>query len=302
MLSVVVCFFNNQREARNTLFSLTREYQTQGDDIDYEVIAIDHGSSNPLSPEEVLSYGPQFRYQYVENAPISPVAAINEACRNASGEHLMVIIDGAHILSPGILRLTVDAFKLFPSPLVATVPFHLGPEIQNVSITKGYSPVVEDNLLAESRWRDDGYRLFDIAGAFSDTSGGWFGCLFESGCFAIRKEDYIKLGGFNEGFVSRGGGLANLDFLAAALARDKSQYVLLLGEGTFHQVHGGVASNAPAQQHPWNEFHREYESVRGKPYKRVFRKPYYLGTLQPRALRVFRVSSEIGDRIWGSVT
>ena len=37
MLSVVVNFFNNRREAQNTLHSLTRGYQSRVEDIPYEV-------------------------------------------------------------------------------------------------------------------------------------------------------------------------------------------------------------------------------------------------------------------------
>ena len=53
MLSIVVNFYNNRREALNTLFSLTRAYQRDAAAIDFEVIALDHGSTLPLSEAEV---------------------------------------------------------------------------------------------------------------------------------------------------------------------------------------------------------------------------------------------------------
>ncbi len=52
MLSIVVNFYNNRREAMNSLHSLTRAYQRDAEQLEYEVIAIDHGSKQPLSESE----------------------------------------------------------------------------------------------------------------------------------------------------------------------------------------------------------------------------------------------------------
>ena len=43
-LSVVVVFYNMRREAARTLQSLSRSYQEELDDIDYEVIVVENGS------------------------------------------------------------------------------------------------------------------------------------------------------------------------------------------------------------------------------------------------------------------
>jgi hypothetical protein len=300
MLSVVVNFYNNRREALNTLYSLTRGYQLDARDIPYEVIAIDNGSSLPLSEAVVRSFGPEFSYRYVQTSSPSPVKAVNDACREAAGDRLLVIIDGAHILSPGIFRLTNAAFRLFPSPFIAPVSFHLGPKVQNQSIMEGYNQKTEDLLLHKSEWKENGYRLYKIAGSFQDESGGWFGCLFESGCFGIRKADFLSMGGFNEGFQSRGGGMTNSDFFERAVSREDLQYIMLLGEGTFHQVHGGVATNAPLTCHRqiWNEIHQEYVRIRGKQFQRVKRKPFLMGTLPGEVQYAAKVSAALGFEFW----
>ncbi len=264
MLSVVVNFYNNRREALNTLYSLTRTYQQGAGDIPYKVLAVDNGSSQPLTESEVRAFGPEFRYRYVRTGSASPVEAINAACRDAVGEYLLVMIDGAHIVSPGVLRLASQAFQLFAAPFVATVPFHLGPKTQNESIREGYNQLVEDEMLRASGWKENGYRLYTVAGSFADTGMGWFGGMFESSCFGIRKADYLSMGGLDERYQSRGGGLVNVDFFERALSRPDLEYVMLLGEGTFHQFHGGVASNALLARHPWHEFHEEYVRIRGK--------------------------------------
>jgi hypothetical protein len=298
MLSVVVNFYNNRREAANTLYSLTRGYQRDIQDLDYEVIAIDNGSSRPLTDAQVRSFGPEFHYQYVQTTSISPAAALNATCRTARGDHLLVVIDGAHILSPGVLALAAKAFANFSSPFVATVPFHLGPKQQNQSVLEGYNQQIEDALLARSGWKQDGYRLYGIAGAFADPGLGWFGCLYESGCFGLRKADYVSLSGFDERFVSRGGGVVNLDIFQRAVARQDLQYVMLFGEASFHQFHGGVASNAPATQHPWEEFHAEYVRIHGKPFARVPRHPFFFGSLPNEALAAARASAHHGLEWW----
>jgi hypothetical protein len=298
MLSIVVNFFNNRREALATLYSLTRGYQQHAQDLPYEVIAVDNGSSKPLSEAEVRAFGPEFSYRYVQTKSVSPAEAINAACRDAAGEQLLVIIDGAHILSPGVLRLSNAAFHLFRSSFVATVSFHLGPKVQNLSVLEGYNQQVEDELLRRAGWKENGYRLFTVTGDYSDGNGGWFGCLWESGCFGIRKDDYFAMGGFDERFLSRGGGLVNLDFFQRALLRQDLEYVMLLGEGTFHQVHGGVASNAPPTQHPLAEFHAEYARIRGKQFQRVPRRPFFMGMLPQEALHIAKNSAENGLSFW----
>ena len=66
---------------------------------------------------------------------------------------------------------------------------------------------------------ENGYRLYSIAGSFADPGMGWFGCAFETVVSRCAKSDYLALGGFDERFVSRGGGLVALDFYQRALAR-----------------------------------------------------------------------------------
>jgi len=293
-----VNFYNNTREALNTLYSLSRSYQRDSAEIPYEVIALDHGSTKPVSREAVCLFGPEFHYRFVETQSVSPVAAINAACRDAAGDRLIVMVDGAHILTPGILRLTTQAFAQFQTPFVATAMFHLGPNRQNLSVLEGYAQSAEDRLLEQSAWRTNGYRLYGVSGAFADDSGGWYGQLFESGCFALRKADFLSLGGFEERFRSRGGGLANLDIFQRALVRTDLQYVVLLGEGTFHQFHGGVATNAPEHAHPWKAFHEEYVRIRGRPYFRVTRVPAFIGEFPPEAQHFERLSKQAGAILW----
>ena len=301
MLSIIVNFHNNRREAVRTLHSLRRSYQRDGQRIEYEVIVTDHNSLHLLDENFVRSHGENFHYYPLATPDcITPTPAIAKGLKHARGEHLMIVIDGAHILSPGVLYWASKAFSLFDNPFIATVPFHLGPGPQNETVSQGYNQQAEDELLAKVKWEENGYRLFDAAGAFSDTSLGWFGCLFESNCFALKRSTYDGLGGLDPAFTTSGGGMVNLDFFRRAVMRRELDYVMLLGEGTFHQFHGGVASNAPLQLHPLRQYQAEYTLLRGQRHDRFRRRPVFLGEIPQEALKVFQAAAAAGFEWWAA--
>jgi hypothetical protein len=83
----------------------------------------------------------------------------------------------------------------------------------------------------------------------------------------------------------------NLDFFRRAVESPELDYVLLLGEASFHQIHGWLP-------YPLKEFHQEYESIRGRPYDRPRRRPVYFGSLSRQALPLTRVSANAGLAWW----
>ena len=50
---------------------------------------------------------------------------------------------------------------------------------------------------------------------------------------------------------------------------------MLLGEGTFHQVHGGIATNAKVPMR--DVFQDEFENIRGVRYRPPAVQPFYFG-------------------------
>ena len=288
-LSVIVVFHNMAREAPRTLFTLSADYQRGVCPGDYEVIVVDAGSSAPLEESFVKSFGENFRLFRSPAAP-SPVVAVNRAAALARGDAIALCIDGARMLSPGILRLMLDAFKIRQDPLVATLAWHLGPKIQNESMLEGYDQNAEDALLDSVDWRADGYELFRISCLAGSSQNGWFRPIGESNCLATPQSAWKKLGGLHEGFVSPGGGLVNLDFYREACGQ-LDPLVILLGEGTFHQFHGGVATNVPLKDHPGANFSVEYERIRGKVFAVEEKPATYLGSMPPQALGFLEFSA-----------
>ncbi|MFC1524250.1 glycosyltransferase, partial [Thermodesulfobacteriota bacterium] len=194
-LSVIVIVFNMRREAARTLHSLSRNYQRNIAGLSYEVIVVENGSTEPLSEEFVNQYGDNFSYYNIEDAPSSPAYAINYGASKARGNVLSIMIDGAHMLTPGIFKHAMNAFKIYPKPVVATRYWFLGPGQQGETIQQGYDKNEEDRLLQRIKWPQKGYRLFEIGVFILGDTTNWFKKPFESNCLFMRRETFDAIGG-----------------------------------------------------------------------------------------------------------
>lgn len=283
-LSVIVIFHNMRRESERTLYSLCTDYQFGVSSSDYEVIAVDSNSAMPLDEEFVKKFGKQFRYLNIKCSTPSPCKAMNLGVRESSNEAVMCIIDGARMLSPNILIKTLEAFEIYKkNPFIYTLAMHLGPKVQNESMLEGYNQEIEDQILGSINWRKNGYELFSVSSVALSSKRGFYSELSESNCFSLYKKTYLDLGGYDERFTSPGGGATNLDFFNRVIEYNQIEPVMLLGEATFHQFHGGVATNIPLKNHPWESFVEEYFNIRGKKFVSVNKTPYYYGEIRKEA-------------------
>jgi hypothetical protein len=291
-LSVVVIAYDMARELPRTLQTLSASFQRDIAADDYEVIVVDNGSNAPADEALCRRLCPNAVFHTFADASPSPVAAINHGLAQARGALVGVCIDGARMLSPRLLATALDAARLHPRPVIGTLAFHLGPDVQSRSVANGYDRQVEDALLASVDWVADGYQLFSIASFASSSADGWFSIPAETNALFLSREHWQALGGYDPGFVSPGGGLVNLDTWARACADPTGRVILLLGEATFHQVHGGIATNSPASQ--WQPFHDEYIRVRGTGFVRPAGMPTLLGRIHPAALPSVQASVQRG--------
>ena len=285
-LSVVVVSYNMVRELKRTIYSLSPVYQRNVTGTEYEVIVVDNGSKYlPDSDSWIARQGWQVRLVHRQAGDVSPCHAVNEGVALARASHVCVMVDGARMLSPGVIHAMLTRIRAAPQSFLITLGWHLGPEPQNVSITKGYCQQIEDKMLRNVRWRQDGYRLFDISSLALSSAGGWFSLINESNCFAISRHQFQEMGGFDERFVSPGGGLVNLDFFKSAVESSVLEPCVILGEGSFHQIHGGVATNVAMADHPGAVFAEEYQNIRGQAYRLPTYDPLYVGRLTQSARR-----------------
>ena len=285
-ISFVVVAYNMNREIARTLTTLDASYQQDVDAVEYEVIVVDNGSSEELHLNDLRQFfSGALRLLRLPKLSVSPVDAVNRGVAMARASRVAVMVDGARMLSPGIVRGFLDAFRLCKSPFVYTLGWHLGDEPQNISMTKGYDQAAEDRLLESFDWRRKGYELFQHASLALSCRQGWFSSISESNCFAMRRHDFQSLGGFDPRFQTPGGGLVNLDFFRQAVTHPRLRPMLLLGEGSFHQFHGGVATNVRREEHPFEAFQQEYRSIRGASYQVPEYSPVYFGALSEHSRR-----------------
>lgn len=289
-LSVVVAFHNMRREAQRTLQALTLGYQRGVRAEDYEVIVVDSQSTAALDPRWVESLQSNFRYRFVESANPTPNRAMNVGVGMARAQRVCCMIDGARIPSPGIVAGMMQASDAFAPAYVMSLGMHLGPKTQNESVSDGYNQTVEDALLDTVNWRADGYELFRISTAAVSSQGGYFQPVAETNCFAAPKKTLLELGGFDERFVEPGGGLVNLHLHNLLVMHPQLRPVMLLGEATFHQFHGGVATNTPSAQSPFSRFAAEYERIVGHPFRKQWRAPSYFGQMPESARRFLDIN------------
>lgn len=282
-LSVIVVSFNMARELPRTVRTLSPAMQRGLCADQYEIIVVDNGSAVPPTEEEVRSWsGNAHLLTMGPGAPISPVLAINRAIEMSRGRLVGVFIDGARMASPGLLASAVNAAKLHQRPVIGTPAFHLGPEVQMQSVLAGYNQTVEDQLLETVDWEEDPYRLFEISVLAGSSSGGWFVMPAETNALFLSRDYWLGGGGYDPAFCCAGGGLANHDVWARACADQAAQIIMLFGEATFHQFHGGVATNTA--QSPWQAFHAEYIRLRGHAYEKPNLEPILIGRLHKSVL------------------
>ena len=271
-LSVIVNFYNMQREAARTLASLSRDYQQGADDFDYEVLCIDNGSDPPLDPDWVAGFGPQFRLLRPSNQLASPCVAINEAALQARGRYLAVMIDGAHVLTPGVFQEARLAWQQDADAVVALRHWFVGGDQRWLAMV-GYSRAMEDQLFQRIRWPANGYELFRIGAPIGENPEPWFDGLAESNCLMLPTALYDNIGGYDPAFDEPGGGFANLDLFRRAVDAASGPLISLVGEASFHQFHGGTTTNvADAEKDSRvRTYANAYRALRGEEFTGVHR-------------------------------
>jgi hypothetical protein len=262
-VSLVVISYEMKRELPRTLRSLSPFYQGCAAD-DCEIIVVDNDSREPPRAEDFGALEANLHMFSCSTPSPSPVKAINEGLARARAGLIGVWIDGARMASPGLVKACLAASALHPRPVIATLNYQLGPDVQRKSSEQGYDQTVEDGLLASIGWPQDGYRLFDIA--TPEMRGGPAGAMLESNALFLPRALWQELGGYDERFSEPGGSVVNPDTLIRAVALPGAQLIRVVGEGTFHQIHGGLSTSTQARaMNMLKDGSRAYLRLRGKP-------------------------------------
>jgi glycosyltransferase involved in cell wall biosynthesis len=272
--SIIIVSYDMAREVPRTIRSFLPPYQHAIAPDEVEILVMENGSPVPVPASVRAEFPDAVHWINVADPHPSPAFALNDGARRARGRWICPVIDGARMVTPGLLAKARQAGELSGEPFIASLGYHLGPKPQQISVAEGYDQAEEDRLLASIDWPVDGYRLFDIASLGLSARQGWFGPLAECNAPILRRSFYEHLGGFDEGFDLPGGGIVNHDFYKRAVEHPETTPVLLLGEGSFHQHHGGVTTSKGVDrpddslggETPWQAYTRQYEALRGHAY------------------------------------
>jgi cephalosporin hydroxylase len=296
-LSIVVVVYNMRREAERTLHSLSRAYQRGIEDLTYEVVVVENGSddSQRLGEEFVHAFGSEFRYIDLGDAATpSPVGALNRGWQAAGGRNIAFMIDGAHLLSPGVLRHAMAGLETYSPTIVAVQQWYVGPGQQGDAMQSGYDQAAEDRLFRSIEWPVDGYRVFEISHFIGERD--WFDGMWESNCIFVPRKLLEQSGAFDESFSMPGGGYANLDLYERLASAPGVGITTILGEGSFHQVHGGTTTNeaaADTRRRRIVSYGEHYAQLRGRPFQGPAKNLYYVGgmTVAARRTRARRMNA-----------
>ena len=83
--------------------------------------------------------------------PVTRGSRSTAASRIARGERVALMIDGAHVLTPGVLRFGMTGLRTYAPAIVATQQWYVGPGQQGDAMADGYDQAYEDRLFDADR-------------------------------------------------------------------------------------------------------------------------------------------------------
>jgi hypothetical protein len=294
-VSFLVIVHRIPRQAENTIRSLSAVHQHGVSEEDYEIVVVENSSDAVLGEQRARAFGGNIRYFYREERGVSPAPAVNFAFERSRAPVIALMIDGAHMVTPGLVRHAIFATELHDNPLIAVPAYHLGKVEQHLNRTAGYNEDVEEKLLEASGWKVDGYALFDIA---CWSGANYNGCLcpaIESNCILCTREAFESIGRADERFDLPGGGVINQDIFDRLSRISSARLIVFPGEGSFHQYHGGVStSEFDEREELLVALRTQYREIRGQVQTGHDREPLLFGKVPPQAVPFLKRSAELG--------
>jgi len=292
-ISILVIVFDMHRQAMNTLYSLSARYQKNVIEEDYEVVVIENFSSHTLDPEEIKKIIPNSRYFLRNEKSVSPVHAINFGFQQCRSPMIGLMIDGARMLSPRVLEYALMAKCIDKNALIAVPGYNLGPAEHQLAHQHQYDESMEIQQLEKIAWEENGYRLFDISSIGGANPTGVINPLLESNCLFASRSCFEKIGWADTEFSYPGGGSLNLHiFRSLGMLTEAQNYFILAGEGSFHQLHGGVTTQHREDREQLLKQFAKQLNKRWGVFSVLKREPILLGAVTAHAQRFLNFSCQ----------
>ncbi len=283
-ISILLIAYNMRRQAMNTLYSLSARYQRNISIHDYEVVVVENRSNHCLDPETIKQILPNSQYFLREEKGVSPVHAINFGFQKCRAPMIGLMIDGARMLTPRVLEYALMAQRIHPHSMVAVPGYNLGPVEHQLAAEHQYDEAVEIQQLNHIQWQENGYRLFDISSLGGANPTGVINPLLESNCIFASRDCFEKIGWADTEFVHPGGGSLNLHiFRSLGMLPETHHYFILPGEGSFHQLHGGVTTQAREDREKMLKLFSKQINKRWGVFSVLKREPVLLGAVTAHA-------------------
>lgn len=292
-LSIIVIGYEMPGQLANTLYSLSVDFQKNVSADDYEVIVVENSSSSNMDPAIINHLSGHFSHFLRDEPGTSPVPAFNAGLREAKGDIIGILIDGARLITPRVLEHVLRVHTAFESPLIAIPGYHIGTQEHEF-----YGPeriAEEQALLTSIDWKNNGYDIFHHACFSAGNRRGYFHPMMECNALFTTRKSLKKIDDGDERFNLPGGGSYNLHLYRSLGILPENQLVILPGEGSFHQFHGGVTtSSIPDREAKLKGFNEQLNSFWNGQFKALTREPILYGNIPAQALPFMELSTENG--------
>ena len=151
------------------------------------------------------------------------------------------MIDGAHVLTPGVLQFGLAGLRTYAPAIVATQQWYVGPGQQGDAMDDGYDQAYEDRLFDASTGRTPATGSSRSATSSAIATGST-ACGRATAC-SSRARCSSRSAASTRASRCRAAATRTSSSTSASARHPTSPSCTIIGEGSFHQVHGGVTTN-----------------------------------------------------------
>ena len=296
-LSIIVIGYKMAKQLVNTLYTLSEDYQQNVSAKDYEVIVVENDSTDTLDATTISKLPDNFRYYLRKELGVSPVPAINFGFEQCYAPVVGLILDGARMISPGVIYHTLQSQRLDGRVITIVPGYHLGDQEQHLSSSQQYNETKENELLSSIDWRNNGYELFRVASFSGANIRGYLQPMMECNCMFAPAECFQTIGYADSQFTLKGGGSVNLHIYRSLGMLPGSRLVVLPGEGSFHQYHGGVTTSSYAGLQAELATHKkQLHSLWNGQFHSLRRNPTLMGEISAQAQPFLTLSTTFAEK------